>query len=112
MQGLPFSQSDWDRTKDAALRALIARRYPAGRVQNSLADIDADNRQANLYIELDSGRAFQMGEVVVEWKQGARAGAFTLEDSKQLPSPPWDFSWSPLSGKGAVSFRRWLPVPG
>ncbi|MDZ4123797.1 MAG: outer membrane protein assembly factor, partial [Hydrogenophaga sp.] len=66
MQGLPFSQSDWDRTKDAALRALIARRYPAGRVQNSLADIDADNRQANLYIELDSGRAFQMGEVVVE----------------------------------------------
>ncbi|MFN7122561.1 MAG: autotransporter assembly complex protein TamA [Hydrogenophaga sp.] len=69
MQGLPFSQSDWDRTKDAALRALIARRYPAGRVQNSLADIDADNRQANLYIELDSGRAFQMGEVVVEGAQ-------------------------------------------
>ena len=69
MQGLPFSQSDWSRTKDAALRALIARRYPAGRVQNSLADIDADNRQANLYIELDSGRAFQMGEVVVEGAQ-------------------------------------------
>lgn len=66
MHGLPFSQSDWDRTKDAALRALIAKRYPAGRVQNSLADIDADKRQANLYIELDSGRAFQMGEVVVE----------------------------------------------
>lgn len=66
MQGLPFSQSDWDRTKDVALRALIAKRYPAGRVQNSLADIDADKRQANLYIELDSGRAFQMGEVVVE----------------------------------------------
>ncbi|NER62306.1 putative natural product biosynthesis protein [Pseudomonas sp. MAFF212428] len=53
-----------------------------------------------------------MAEVVVEWKQGARAGAFTLEDSQQLPSPLWDFSWSPLSGKGAVSFRRWLPVPG
>ena len=69
MQGLPFSQSDWDRTKDAALRALIARRYPAGRIQNSLADIDADNRQANLYIELDSGRAFQMGEVLVDGAQ-------------------------------------------
>jgi translocation and assembly module TamA len=69
MQGLPFSQSDWDRTKDAALRALIERRYPAGRVQNSLADIDADRRQANLYIELDSGRAFQMGEVEVEGAQ-------------------------------------------
>lgn len=69
MQGLPFSQSDWDRTKDAALRALIARRYPAGRVQNSLADIDADQRQANLYIELDSGRAMRMGEVMVEGAQ-------------------------------------------
>jgi len=69
MQGLPFSQSDWDRTKDVALRALIARRYPAGRVQNSLADIDADNRQANLYIELDSGPAFRMGEVEVEGAQ-------------------------------------------
>lgn len=69
MQGLPFSQSDWDRTKDAALRALIARRYPAGRVQNSLADIDADNRQANLYIELDSGPAMRMGDVVVEGAQ-------------------------------------------
>ena len=69
MQGLPFSQSDWDRTKDAAVRALIAKRYPAGRVQNSLADIDADKRQANLYIELDSGRAFQMGEVMVEGAQ-------------------------------------------
>lgn len=69
MQGLPFSQTDWDRTKDAALRALIARRYPAGRVQNSLADIDADNRQANLYIELDSGRAMRMGDVMVEGAQ-------------------------------------------
>ncbi|MES2842820.1 MAG: BamA/TamA family outer membrane protein [Pseudomonadota bacterium] len=69
MQGLPFSQSDWDRTKDAALRALIARRYPAGRIQNSLADIDADNRQANLHIELDSGRAMRMGEVLVEGAQ-------------------------------------------
>ncbi|QHE75285.1 autotransporter assembly complex protein TamA [Hydrogenophaga sp. PBL-H3] len=69
IQGLPFSQSDWDRTKDAALRALIARRYPAGRVQNSLADIDADQRQANLYIELDSGPAMRMGEVVVDGAQ-------------------------------------------
>ncbi|MGE0348200.1 autotransporter assembly complex protein TamA [Hydrogenophaga sp.] len=65
IQGLPFSQADWDRTKTAALRRLIAQRYPSGRVQNSLADIDAETHEARLYIELDSGKAMRMGEVKV-----------------------------------------------
>ncbi|QHE87687.1 autotransporter assembly complex protein TamA [Hydrogenophaga sp. BPS33] len=64
--GLPFSQADWNSTKTAALRALTAKRYPLGRVQNSLADIDAEAHQARLYIELDSGRAMRMGDVVVQ----------------------------------------------
>lgn len=75
--GLPFSQADWDRTKTAALRTLTARRYPLGRVQNSLADIDTEANQARLYIELDSGKAMRMGNVVV---QGAeRYDAVTAE---------------------------------
>ena len=75
--GLPFSQADWDRTKTVALRRLIAQRYPSGRVQNSLADIDSEAHQARLYIELDSGKAMRMGEVVV---QGAeRYDAITAE---------------------------------
>lgn len=75
--GLPFSQADWDRAKTAALRRLIAQRYPSGRLQNSLADIDAASHQARLYIELDSGKAMRMGEVVV---QGAeRYDAVTAE---------------------------------
>ncbi len=75
--GLPFSQADWDRTKTAALRRLIAQRYPLGRIQNSLADIDAQTHQARLYIELDSGKPVRMGEVVV---QGAeRYDAVTAE---------------------------------
>jgi translocation and assembly module TamA len=65
IEGLPFSQADWDRAKTAALRRLIAQRYPAGRLQNSLADIDAGTRQARLYIELDSGKPMRMGDVVV-----------------------------------------------
>ena len=64
--GLPFSQADWDRTKSAALRRLIAERYPTGRIQNSLADIDNNQRVANLYIELDSGQAMRIGDVVVQ----------------------------------------------
>ncbi len=66
IEGLPFSQADWNSAKSAALRRLIAQRYPLGRVQNSLADIDAEARQARLYIELDSGPAMRLGEVVVE----------------------------------------------
>ncbi|MDP3253770.1 MAG: BamA/TamA family outer membrane protein [Hydrogenophaga sp.] len=76
-QGLPFSQADWDRTKSAALRRLIAQRYPSGTIQNSLADIDNTQRTANLYIELHSGPAMRIGDVVV---QGAeRYDAATAE---------------------------------
>lgn len=75
--GLPFTQADWNATKAVALRRLIAQRYPLGRVQNSLADIDAEAHQARLYIELDSGRAMRMGDVQV---QGAeRYDAITVE---------------------------------
>lgn len=51
-------------------------------------------------------------ERVVEWKPSARSPAVTVDDGEDLPPPPWVFSWSPLSGKGVSSFRRWLPVPG
>lgn len=64
--GVAFSQADWDRAKTTALRQLIAQRYPAGRIDNSLADIDATTQSANLYIELDSGPSVQVGEVRVE----------------------------------------------
>ena len=53
-----------------------------------------------------------MADVVLEWKTGIRPATFSLEEGGGLPPPPWEFSWSPLSGKGPESFRRWLPVPG
>ncbi|MCD6077868.1 MAG: outer membrane protein-like protein, partial [Ramlibacter sp.] len=40
-QGRPFTQSGWDRAKSDATKQLLARRYPAGRISYSLADIDA-----------------------------------------------------------------------
>ncbi|WP_439519770.1 autotransporter assembly complex protein TamA [Hydrogenophaga sp.] len=93
-QGLPFSQADWDRTKSASLRRLIAERYPNGRIQNSLADIDNNQRVANLYIELDSGQAMRIGDVVV---QGAeRYDAETAERLVRLsgltPGSDYDLS--------------------
>ncbi|MHA6195035.1 putative natural product biosynthesis protein [Pseudomonas wadenswilerensis] len=49
---------------------------------------------------------------VVEWKAGVRGGGFSDAETAALPPPPWAFSWSPLCAKGAMGFRRWLPIPG
>ena len=44
-RGRRFTQEDWDDAKTHALRQLIARRYPAGRISYSLADVDAPAHQ-------------------------------------------------------------------
>lgn len=64
--GAAFSQAEWERSKAAALHQLIAQRYPAGRIYNSLADIDAVTQSAHLYIELYSAAPVRMGAVRVE----------------------------------------------
>jgi translocation and assembly module TamA len=43
----------------------VARRYPAGRISYSLADIDAPARRAHLGIRLDSGPLFRLGPMQV-----------------------------------------------
>jgi translocation and assembly module TamA len=63
--GQPFTQSGWDDAKAQALRQLGARRYPAGRISYSLADIDAPARRAHLGIRLDSGPLFRLGPMQV-----------------------------------------------
>ncbi len=61
--GQTFTQGAWDDAKAAALRALQARRYPAGRLADSLADIDAPANRAHLGLRLDSGPLFRLGPV-------------------------------------------------
>ena len=39
--GLRFTQDAWSGAKTQALRQLVARRYPAGKLAGSLADVDA-----------------------------------------------------------------------
>ncbi len=63
--GQRFTQGGWDEAKTQALRALVARRYPAGSVSYSLADIDPPNRAARLTLELDSGPLYRLGELRV-----------------------------------------------
>jgi translocation and assembly module TamA len=63
--GRAFTQSAWDRAKGDATRALLARRYPAGRISYSLADVDAATQKAQLGLRLDSGALFRLGPLKV-----------------------------------------------
>jgi translocation and assembly module TamA len=63
--GQAFTQARWDDAKAQAVRQLLARRYPAGRMSYSLADIDAPAGRAQLGIRLDSGPLFRLGDMQV-----------------------------------------------
>jgi translocation and assembly module TamA len=68
-EGHTFTQEAWEGAKTHALRQLIARRYPAGRVSYSLADVDAPAARSRLGIRLDSGPAFRLGPMQVSGMQ-------------------------------------------
>ncbi len=63
--GRTFTQGAWDSAKTQALRDLVVRRYPAGKLDTSLADIDAPNRTAGLSLTLDSGPLYRLGKLQV-----------------------------------------------
>jgi translocation and assembly module TamA len=63
--GQRFTQDNWDSAKTQALRGLVARRYPAGRLADSLADIDPASQSANLSLRLDSGPLYRLGPMQV-----------------------------------------------
>ena len=67
--GQAFTQADWSGAKAASLRALTARRYPAGRIHNSLADVDTTDHSVRLALELDSGAPLRIGAVRIEGAQ-------------------------------------------
>jgi translocation and assembly module TamA len=67
--GQGFTQGRWDTAKAGAIRRLLARRYPAGRISYSLADVDAASQQARLGLRLDSGAVFHLGELRVNGVQ-------------------------------------------
>ena len=64
-EGRRFTQDRWSGAKTDALRQLVERRYPRGKVGYSLADVDAPAAQAALTVRLDSGPPFYLGPSVV-----------------------------------------------
>lgn len=63
--GQRFTQEAWDAAKSQAVRQLVARRYPRGRIAESLADIDAATQRVGLGLRLDSGPLFRLGPTTV-----------------------------------------------
>lgn len=63
--GQGFTQERWDNAKQDALRHLTSRRYLAGRIADSLADIDAVQSAAHLKLQLDSGPVYLLGPMEV-----------------------------------------------
>jgi translocation and assembly module TamA len=67
--GLPagqrFTQDAWDGAKRQALTSLTARRYLAGRIADSRADVDAASNRAGLGVQLDSGPVYRLGPMRV-----------------------------------------------
>ena len=67
--GMPFTQAEWNAAKAQSLRLLTVRRYPVGQILASRADIDPDNKTAALSITLDSGPAYQLGDLKISGTQ-------------------------------------------
>jgi len=63
--GKGFTQEAWSSAKSGALRQLIAKRYPAGRMGRSQADVDEAARSVKLGVTLDSGPLYRLGPVQV-----------------------------------------------
>ena len=91
--GQRFTQDAWDGAKTQALRELVARRYPAGKLAGSLADIDAPNHTASLTLSLDSGPLYRLGPLQVSGMERydpvlvprlARLNAGAVYDQNQL----------------------------
>jgi translocation and assembly module TamA len=63
--GAPFRQEDWDHAKQSGLGALQQRKYAAARIAESRAEVDPDEREADLSVRYDSGPAFTLGPLQI-----------------------------------------------
>lgn len=63
--GMRFTQERWDGAKLQALRQLTSERFPAGRLGESLADIDPATYLARLNVTLDSGPGYRLGQLQI-----------------------------------------------
>jgi len=81
--GQVFSQAAWDGAKAEGLRSLQARHYPAARIDQSHALIDADQHRAELSVRYDSGPAYRFGALQLDGQQ-----RYSLEGARRIARLP------------------------
>jgi translocation and assembly module TamA len=64
--GTPFRQEDWQAAKDALLLDLVTRDYPAARIAQSEAQVDAERQRVALSLTLASGPPYRFGALRIE----------------------------------------------
>nr|MBA2690002.1 outer membrane protein assembly factor [Burkholderiales bacterium] len=64
-ENMAFRQIDWDTAKRGLLQPLLLNRYPAARIVDSQAFIDAASRSAKLTVEVDSGPLYTFGPLSI-----------------------------------------------
>jgi translocation and assembly module TamA len=79
-----FTQEGWDGAKSAGLRILQRRRYPAARIADSRAVVNADTNLAELHITYDAGPAYRFGMLKLEGVE--RYDARGIRNIAQIPS--------------------------
>lgn len=67
--GAVFRQDDWSNAKNALLKGLLVRDYPAAAIVHSEARIDPRDNSAALSIDVDSGPAFTFGALDIHGLQ-------------------------------------------
>lgn len=64
--GEVFRQAAWNEAKNALLKGLLIRDFPAAAISHSEARVDPQNNSVALTIDVDSGPAFSFGELEIQ----------------------------------------------
>lgn len=63
--GQAFRQADWDNAKQSLLAELLAVDYPAGRLQDSQAEVDPEAHRVDLRVLVEPGPLYSFGELKI-----------------------------------------------
>ena len=113
-EGEAFSQEQWDAAKTAGLRVLQRERYPAARIAESEATVNADANLARLEVTYETGASYRFGDLKLE---GVRRYDETRHPQHRAAAEWRRVSRRDAAGYPATSHRKWIlrfriPDPG
>lgn len=87
--GRAFRQEEWTLAKQDLLERLLAADRPGARLVDSVAEIDADSRQARLKLSYDAGARYRFGALVIEGLQRYPAALIEQYNESVHPGEPY-----------------------